>query len=64
MTTANKISEQQTLEEKIADFLNQGGEIQQIPYGETAPKVDYKKRGWGAKKTATEEPKTEEEEEE
>lgn len=62
MATTNKINEQLTLEEKIAEFLNNGGEIQHIPYGETAPKIDYKKRGWGAKKSTPDAAQSDEEE--
>lgn len=50
MSTYTKIKEQTELEKKIEEFLASGGEIEHVPYGKVAPKIDYKKRGWGQKK--------------
>jgi hypothetical protein len=42
MTDSQLIRERSELDEKIAAFLSQGGEIQEIPVGQLAVKVERK----------------------
>ncbi|WP_447750207.1 hypothetical protein [Pseudomonas nicosulfuronedens] len=45
MTDSQLVRERSELDEKIAAFLSQGGEIQEIPVGQLAVKIE-KKSQW------------------